>query len=389
MTEKLYYQDSHMTEFTATVLACVPEKSGYSVILDRTAFYPEGGGQPTDLGSINGVPVTFVKEADGEIRHFCEKPLEPGSTVFGIVDKARRLDLMQQHSGEHIASGLICRHFHCENVGFHISDPFVTIDYNAVFGWEDLKVIEDEANEAVRANTPVHIWFPDPAELKALEYRSKKELSGDVRIVEYPNVDICACCGTHVRLTGEVGLIKFVSIQNHRGGVRIEMLSGKRAFEYIRRISEENHRISVALSAKETDTAAAVERMKKESLEMRDRLAALETRQIESTAAKLSGKGAVLLCEENMSVDSARRLASAVMESCGGFCGVLADCGEDGIRYVLAQAGGDLRELTKKLNAAFDGRGGGKPFFVQGTLHGDIKAVAGCIREAVPEITLF
>ena len=389
MTEKLYYQDSHMTEFTATVLSCVPEKGGFSVILDRTAFYPEGGGQPTDLGTLDGIPVTFVKETGGEIRHSCEKPLEPGSTVRGIIDRARRLDLMQQHSGEHIASGLICRHFDCENVGFHISDPFVTIDYNAVFGWEELKLIEDEANEAVRANTPVHIWFPDPAELRALEYRSKKELSGDVRIVEYPGTDICACCGTHVSLTGEVGLIKFVSLQNHRGGVRIERLSGQRAFDYIRRISEENHQISVMLSAKETDTAAAVGRMKKENLEMRERLAALETRSIENTAASLAGKGAVLLREENMSVDSARRLASAVMETCGGFCGVLADCGGDGIRYALGQADGDLRELTKKLNAAFAGRGGGKPFFVQGTLHGDIGAVTACIREAVPALTVL
>ena len=381
MTEKLFYQDPHLFEFTAEVLSSTPEKGNFAVVLDRTAFYPEGGGQPTDLGTLDGVPVVFVKETDGEIRHYCSAPLAAGQTVRGCVDRERRLDLMQQHSGEHIASGLICRHFHCDNVGFHISELFVTIDYNVPISWEELKVVEDEANRAVRENTPVHIWVPSPEELKALEYRSKKELAGDVRIVEYPGVDICACCGTHVRRTGEVGLIKFVSAQSHRGGVRIEMLSGKRAFEYLRHIAEENHAISVLLSAKETQTAAAAARLQKEARQMHERLAALETEAIERKAAELAGRGNVLLSESGMSVDSVRRLCSAVTETCGGFCGVLSDCGEDGVRYAFGQTGGDLRELTKAVNTAFSGRGGGKPFFVQGTLHGDAGAIAAFIRE--------
>ncbi len=390
MTEKLFYQDPHLFEFTAAVTDCRPEKGGFSVVLDRTAFYPEGGGQPTDLGELipegaaaETVPVTFVKETDGEIRHMVPSPIPAGTRVRGRIDKERRLDLMQQHSGEHIASGLICRHFGCDNVGFHISDLFVTIDYNVPISWEDLLTIEDEANAAVRANTPVHIFWPSPEELRALEYRSKKELSGDVRIVEYPDVDICACCGTHVTRAGEVGLIKFISVQSHRGGVRIEMLSGERALHYMRRLQAENHAVSVALSAKETETAAAVARLQKEAARMHERLAALETEAIEAKAASLAGKGNVLLTETNMSVESTRRLASAVMETCGGFCGVLSDCGEDGIRYAMGQNGGDLRELTKTLNAEFAGRGGGKPFFVQGTLHGDVGKVAARIREMI------
>ncbi len=388
MTERLYYQDPHLFEFSAEVTACVPENDGFAVTLDRTAFYPEGGGQPSDLGFLNDIPVTFVKENDGEVRHLCPQALAVGQTVNGRVDAERRLDLMQQHSGEHIASGLICRHFHCDNVGFHIGDPFVTIDYNIPISWEELKVVEDEANAAVRANRPVHIWYPSKEELDALDYRSKKALSGDVRIVEYPDVDICACCGTHVSFTGEVGLIKFVSVQSHRGGVRIEMLSGKRAFDYIRRITEENHSVSVQLSAKETETATAVARLQKEARAMHERLALLETQAVERKAAELTGRGDVLLEEAGMSVDSVRRLCSAVSERCGGFCGVLSDCGEDGIRYAFAQEGGDLRELTKAVNTAFAGRGGGKPFFTQGTLHGEVGAVTRFLKEQLPGITI-
>ena len=336
----------------------LPEKGGWAVVLDRTAFYPEGGGQPADLGWLNDVPVTFVKEAGEEIRHFCTAPLEPGTRVRGRLDTERRLGLMQQHSGEHIASGLICSAFHCDNVGFHISDPFVIIDYNVPIAWEDLLKVEDAANRAVRADRPVAVHYPSAEELQRMEFRTKKELkdlSGAIRLVEYPGTDICACCGTHVRKTGEIGIIKNA-------------------------IQAQNHQVSVALSAKETETAAAVLRLKKEAQGLRERLAVLETRAIEEKAAALAGKGSVLLVEENMSVDSARRLADAVMQTCGGLCAVLSDCGEDGIRYCLGQEGGDLRVLAKELNETFSGRGGGKPHFVQGTLHRDVREVERFIR---------
>lgn len=375
MTEKLFYQDSHLTDFEGRVLSCAAEKDNYALVLDRTAFYPEGGGQPSDLGFINDIPVVFVKEVAGEIRHYVTAPIEPGASVRGRVDQARRRDLMQQHSGEHIASGLICSHFHCENVGFHISDPFVTIDYNASFSWEALLQVEDAANQAIWENRPVRAWFPSPAELQALPYRSKKPLEGDVRIVEYPGVDICACCGTHVSFTGEVGLIKFLSCEPHRGGVRIQMLSGERALRYVQTILAQNHEISVTLSAKESETAAAVKRIYQELLAARARLATLESRATEERARALSGTGNCLLEEENLSVDATRRLAAAVMESCGGLCAVLSDCGEEGIRYCLGQVDGDLGALAQALNDTFSGRGGGKPHFVQGTLHGSMKEI--------------
>ena len=387
-TEKVFYQDPKMTSFTGKVLSCVPDKAGFIVTLDRTAFYPEGGGQPTDLGELGGAAVSFVKESGGEILHYVDKPLEVGSEVSGQIDAERRRDLTEQHSGEHIFSGLMCRTFSCDNVGFHISDPFVTIDFNATPSAEELKAVEAEANRLVRADLPVNIFWPSPEELASLAYRSKKELTGAVRIVEFPQADICACCGTHVVRTGEVGLIKLVSAQAHRGGVRLEILCGKRAFDYVCRICDENTAVSRVLSAKEDATAAAAERLLKEGLQTKARLAALEEASIAVRAAQYKDAGNVLLREENMSVDSARRLADAVMHSCGGFCGLFSDCGEDGVRYVMGQEGGNLQALCKALNGAFNGRGGGKPGFVQGTLHGAVNAMTAMVKEAIADLTI-
>lgn len=385
-TRKLFYEDPHMTEFDATVTGCEADaKEGFWISLDQTAFYPEGGGQPTDLGVLAGQPVSFVKERDGLILHHVPAAFEIGTAVHGTVDAERRTDLMTQHSGEHIFSGLICRTFGCDNVGFHISDDFVTIDFNTQVTFEDLLPIEEEANRLVRANLPVHIFYPSPEELAVLEYRSKKELTGLVRIVEFPEADICACCGTHVLLTGEIGLIKLVSCQSHRGGVRLEIACGKRALDYVRTVCAENKKVSVALSAKETETGAAVKRALKELLQQKERCAAMETGWIAGKAAELSGKGPVLLLEENLSVDSTRRLCNEVLKVCGGFCGVLSDCGEDGVRYCFGETGGNLKELTAAVNAAFGGRGGGKPEFTQGTLRGSVKEIAEKVRSFYPE----
>ena len=388
MTEKLYYADSHMTDFEAAVLSCEKEKDRWLVILDRTAFYPEGGGQPSDLGTLNGVPVSFVRDRDGTVIHETAAEIPAGTAVRGVIDRARRLDLMCQHSGEHIVSGLICRRFSCDNVGFHISDDFVTIDFNAQIGWEDLIPVEDEANRLVREDLPVRCYYPDAEELAATDYRSKKALTGDVRLVEFPQADLCACCGTHVVRTGEIGLIKFAGCEPHRGGVRIRMLSGARALAYVRAVHEENRKVSVLLSAKEEATGAAAARLLKELSQRKERMAVMETAWTEGRAAAFAGKGNVLLLEENMSPDSTRRLASELMKRCGGFAGVLSDCGEDGIRYAFGREDGDLKTLTASLNNAFSGRGGGKPDFVQGTLHGSVHDVCRALREHFPGLTV-
>ncbi len=386
MTEKLYYADSHLFDFEAEVLSCEKEKDGWATVLDRTAFYPEGGGQPSDQGTLGGVFVSFVKERDGVIYHCTNAPLPAGTRVRGLIDRERRLDLMCQHSGEHIVSGLICRSHSCDNVGFHISDDFVTIDFNTQISREDLVPLEDEANRLIRENLPVRCFWPDAEELAATDYRSKKALSGDVRLVEFPQADLCACCGTHVARTGEIGLIKLIDCEPHRGGVRIRMVCGARALRYVRTISEENRKVSVLLSAKEEATGAAAARVLKELSQRKERMAVMETAWVEGRAAAFSGKGNVLLLEQNMDPNSTRRLASELMKTCGGFAGVLSDCGEDGIRYAFGKEGGDLKALTAALNSAFSGRGGGKPDFVQGTLHGKTGEISRTVRTYFPDL---
>ena len=365
-TEKLWEGDAYLRAFTATVCACTPAKRGWEVVLDRTAFYPEGGGQPGDTGMLGGVAVTDTHTSDGAVVHLCQAPLPVGAAVEGEIDWARRFDHMQQHSGEHIVSGLICAAKGCSNVGFHMGADVVTIDFNAEIAWDDLLEIERRANEYIYEDHPIDINFYRGAALEAVEYRSKKPLDGDVRIVAFPGADCCACCGTHVARSGQVGIVKFLSCQKFREGVRIELLCGARAYRYLAGTWEQNLHIAQALSAKPLESAAAVERLESELGTLKQRAARLEGQVFSQVAARLAGEGDVLLFEEDLSPDSVRRLCDAVMNVCGGRCAVFA--GADGAwKYAIGQPEGDLRELVKSLNAALHGRGGGKPFFAQGS----------------------
>ena len=228
MTEKLYYRDAYATKFTARVLDCTEEKKHWTVILNRTLFYPEGGGQPADIGVLGGVRVLDVHERGEDIVHTTDKPLPVGAEVEGEIDWEHRFDLMQNHSGEHILSGVICGRYGCDNVGFHMGKESITIDLNTKIPAEDLPYLEEKANEAIWKNVPVGIRYPSKEELAKLEYRSKKELEGQVRIVNVGEYDCCACCGTHVKLAGEIGQIKIIGAQNYKGGTRLELLCGKR-----------------------------------------------------------------------------------------------------------------------------------------------------------------
>ena len=212
-TKKLYYDDAFLREFVATVLSCEAEKKNFAVVLDCTAFYPEGGGQPADWGTLGEAKVLDVHEKSGVIVHTCDKPLKVGEPVHGVIDWVRRFDHMQQHSGEHIVSGMLCADYHCDNVGFHMGAESVIIDYNAEISWEGVLEIEQRANRYIWENHPFVAVYPSAEELKTMEYRSKKELSGQVRITSFPGADCCACCGTHVALSGQVGLVKFTNWQ--------------------------------------------------------------------------------------------------------------------------------------------------------------------------------
>ena len=367
-TKKLYYDNPFLRRFAAVVTSCEEAKGGWAVTLDQTAFYPEGGGQPYDTGTLGGAQVREVREKDGVIVHLCDAPLAAGAAVEGAIDWARRFAHMQQHSGEHICSGLICARFHCDNVGFHMGADAVTIDFNADIPWEALLEIEAEANRYIYEDHPIDIRLCRGAALDTIDYRSKKPLAGDVRIVSFPGADCCACCGTHVASSGQVGLVKFLSVQKFRAGVRIELLCGGRALRYLSACWEQDVRVAQALSVKPAASFAAVERLLGELSALKLRCARLEEAAFAQIAAQYEGKGDVLLFEDEMNGDSVRRLCDAVANACGGRCAVFAGAGNTW-KYAISQADGDLRALTKALNAALCGRGGGKPNFVQGSVN--------------------
>ena len=380
-TEKLYYADPFLKTFTATVLDCQPGKNGFVVTLDRTAFYPEGGGQPADQGTLDGAAVTDVHEKNGVVLHNVDSAVEIGKTVTGVIDWARRFDHMQQHSGEHICSGLICGRCHCDNVGFHMGTDMVTIDFNADIPWEELLEIEAQANQYIYEDHPIDIQFHRGAELDAIDYRSKKPLEGDVRIVAFPGADCCACCGTHVLRSGQVGLVKFLSVQKFREGVRIELLCGKRALNYLARTWEQAKTIGQRLSVKPVDAAAAVERLENELSAAKLRCAQLEESVFAAIAQEQAARGDVLLFQPPMKPDSVRKLADAAAKTCGGLAAVFAG---EGIHYAYALSradGQDISAQVKAMNAALHGRGGGRNGFAQGSVEAERSAIEAFFKE--------
>ena len=368
-TEKLYYANPFLTEFTAVIQSCEAGKNGFLVTLDRTSFYPEGGGQPADHGTLGDARVLDVHEKQGVVFHTLDKKVEIGETVTGRIDWARRFDHMQQHSGEHIISGILCADYHCDNVGFHMGADTVTIDYNTDISWEQAMDAERKANEIIWADRPVEIAYPSREELKSIDYRSKKELTGQVRIVTFPGADCCACCGTHVLRAGQVGLVKVLSVQKFREGVRMEILCGQRALRFLSTVYDRNRTVAQALSVKPDQTAAAVERTLSELHVVKLRMAELEEAANLAAAKEYARQGDVLLFRSPMSSDAVRRLADAVAKECGGLAAVFA--GEDGGKYSYALVrsdGGDIAPLVKSLNAVLHGRGGGRSRFAQGSV---------------------
>ncbi len=376
-TEKLYYQDAYLQKFTAAVISCEPFKDAWKVVLDRTAFYPEGGGQPADHGTLNGVPVLDVHDKAGVVFHTCAAPLDAGQTVEGAIDWARRFDHMQQHSGEHILSGIICRRFQCDNVGFHLGAEAVTIDFNTEITWEQTLEAEREANDFICRDEPVNITYPTPEALAALDYRSKKELTGQVRIVAFPGADCCACCGTHVQRSGAINLIKILSCQKFREGVRMEIVCGRRAAAYLSAVYGQAKAIGQQLSVKPLETLAAVERLEAELSAAKARIAGLEQTAFQAIAAEHAGTGDVLFFQPPMKPDSVRRLADAIAQTCGGLAAVFSGEGEHWT-YALVHSGGtDIAALVKAMNTALHGRGGGRNGFAQGSLDSSAETIRG------------
>lgn len=375
-TRKLYYENSRLTDFKATVLSCQQVKNGWEVILDATAFYPEGGGQACDIGTLGSAMVEDVQERGDQVIHLCDEALPVGQTVEGCVNWDRRLDLMQQHTGEHIVSGIIHRIFGYHNVGFHMGEHMVTIDFDGPIQEAILIEIERQANEAVWQDIPVKCWYPSPEELPHVGYRSKKDLPWPVRVVEIPGYDKCACCGVHTQTTGQIGMIKILSCVKFHQGVRIEMVCGDRALAYMNQIYDQNRQISQQLSAKPLYTAKAVEALRGQLVESKYREVMLKRRLFKMIAEGYRGEKTLLHIEPELDPGDVRLLADTVAECCSGVAAVASGTDETGYSLCLVSQTRDVRPLGKEAFGALKGRGGGKEACVQGS----VKATEAQIR---------
>lgn len=372
MTDKLYYESSHRKDFEAQVISCEPEGEGYKVVLDKTVFFPEGGGQYADTGTLDEAKVLDVHEKQGVIYHWCDRAIEVGSCVTARICWEERFEKMQQHSGEHIVSGLVHEKFGYNNVGFHLGGDYCTMDFDGPVTKDELKEIERLANEAVYQNLKIEVSYPSKEALEQMEYRSKIEIEGQVRIVTVPGYDVCACCAPHVNYTGEIGMIKLVNMINYKGGERITMLCGRRALRDYDAKDENVKEISALLCAKELETAEAVRHLKQEQESLKGAYSSqrqkLLTYRAQEIPVEEGGKTAVFACD--LTGNEPRELMNLLLEKGAEICGVFAGTDEEGYRYVIGSRTEDVRPIGKMMNDAFEGRGGGKPVMVQGTLRG-------------------
>jgi len=381
-TEKLYYQDSHMKDFTATVAGCERSKKGYRIILDRTAFFPEGGGQFGDIGWLNDVEVLDTHEKDGIIYHDTKEALEEGTAVQGRLDFEERFVRMQQHTGEHILSGIVYSLYGYDNVGFHLGADVTTLDFSGELTAEQVKDAEIRANRAVFENLPVEVLYPSKEELKHMEYRSKLEIEGQVRIISIPGYDTCACCAPHMNTTGEIGLIKILSCEKHRGGSRMTIVCGMRALADYRQKQQNVSEVSVALSAKPDKIGEAVLHLKEQQAKTRERLNRIQALYLGQRLGQISPEDRnVCIFEKEIDSVAARNFVNDAVERCRGVCGVFIGTDEEGYHYILGSKNVDLRILSRELNARFGGKGGGKQGMVQGSLNGNAEELQNIIME--------
>ena len=380
---KLYYDSAYIKEFEAQVLSCQEGKKGWEIILSATVFYPEGGGQPADTGLLGNVRVTDVHEKDGQVVHYTDGPLPVGEMVRGVIDWDRRFQHMQEHSGEHLVSGLIHQRFGYDNVGFHMGTDEVTIDFNGVLEWGDLMAIEEKANGMIWENLEISAVYPEKDELDAMEYRSKKELTGAVRIVSIPGGDVCACCGTHVERTGEIGLVKFLSMIHYKGGVRISLLCGKRAVEDYERKRDQVQKISVLLSARPGEISRAVEKLKDEEAKLQEKLVAAYDKLIASEVRDIKeGDGDIFILEPDFEAIQLRHLVNRLLEEKKGKTVLaLGGAAEGSFLYVLGSRDGDMRRLSRELNGLLNGRGGGSAQMAQGTFFATKDQLQAILKE--------
>lgn len=366
---KRLYDNGHIKEFDSTVTECIKAESGWLVALEATAFFPNGGGQLADEGTLDGLKVTDVNEKDGVIYHSIDRELEAGRTVHGVIDWSVRFPRMQNHTGEHIVCGVAHKLFGYENTGFHMGTFGITADLSGPLTEEQVRNIEQIANEAVFDNVEVSCYYPSEDEIEAIDYRSKLELTEDVRLVRIDGYDLCACCAPHVLRTGEIGLIKILSHHSHRGGTRLLLKCGFDALEdYCARCASVSA-VSASLCAKENEIAQAVEQLKEEKARLDFEVDRLNKEKTEKYIKRLkASQGNVCVFADDADGDGLREIVNAGKELCSGIFGAFSSA-QTGYKYCLGSNDTNLSLFAKQFNTALNGRGGGKPEMIQGSVN--------------------
>ena len=375
-TEKLYETDGLMTEFDAEVISCESNEKGFLVELDRTAFFPEGGGQDSDVGCLGEGRISHVGISDGRIIHISDREFSVGEKVHGKIDANLRRRRMQHHGGEHIISGLIHSLFGIENAGFHMSENEITIDTASPLTAEMLETVEQRANEAIWENRRIRCYYPTPEELASLEYRSKTELSGEVRIVEIEGYDRCACCAPHLEYTGQIGIIKIKGFIKYKKGVRITVAAGEDAFDSFKAISKNASSIARLYSVQPEEVYDAVCRREEqfsaklaELHELKERLLSEKLKAIKPT------DGNICVFEDGCDSNLLKKLANDGAALAKGVFAAFSDNGKGGYNYVIVSSAEELSSLAASMRQSLGGRGGGKGTMISGFVESDRETI--------------
>ena len=387
MTVKLYDSDSYLSEFNCKVISLYSDADYIYIETDRTAFFPEGGGQTCDRGTLNSIDVENVQIIDGKILHFVKnsdensEKIKENTVLQGKIDMKKRFSDMQQHSGEHIFSGIVNSLYGYNNVGFHLGSEIVTLDFDGELNEDDICKVESLVNKAIWDNLEIKITFPDDEELSQIKYRSKIEIEGQVRLVEIPGVDICACCAPHVKHTGEIGIVRVVAFERYKGGTRVSILCGERALFDLRHKLKQNRLVSNLTSAKQDETAAAVERLKNENEKLKYDIVGLTRELLSLKSQSIENQKRIIIFDSKLQGKLLQDFAISLMDKATEFTACF--CGENGsYRYCIVSKSISLQPLCKALNAQFSGRGGGKPEIVQGS-------VSSASQDIFPDLVLI
>lgn len=384
MTRKLYEEDAYCRSFSSSVISCTKTESSFYVVLDQTAFFPEGGGQPSDVGYIDGKCVSDVQIIDGTIIHTVHEPVIPGETVDCVVDWERRFSNMQNHSGEHVVSGIIHSMFGLNNIGFHLNDGLVTLDVDGKLSDTDLCKVESVANRVVYENRAIKAYYPTPEELLHMDYRSKIEGLDNIRIVTIEGCDCCACCAPHVSQTGEIGIIKIIGSCPNKGGTRIEMLCGISALNDYDLIHSKNAIISKLLSSSRYLVADSVEKLLN-SIANKDQEIKSLKRDLAYSQLDIYDCGKVVCAFSNVADYDSLIYCLNNLQLKFDTCFIFSEASEDSILYTLGSKELDLKSFVSKLNAEFSGRGGGKTNFAQGRVNGTRQQVLDFVKSLFPD----